>query len=238
MKIIKNEKLIARNGKIANYLALGELGIFIVYAYFTVKALFDPKSLLNSNPALLFGLLIVIFILVQISSYLGPRFGKSPRLDEQLDASLKGLHSDFHLYHYASPISHLLIGPSGVWAILLYYQQGKVEFVKNRWKLSGGKITQKYLRIFGFDRLGRPETDAASEVNSVKKFFSKKLDESAIPEIKPVLVFTHDEVEVEAGDSPIAAMKLKQLKEFMRQGGKNRVLSSEQIRALTEALGS
>jgi hypothetical protein len=33
-------------------------------------------------------------------------------------------------------------------------------------------------------------------------------------------------------------MKLKQLKEFMRQGGKNRILSNEQIKVLTDALAS
>ena len=47
-----------------------------------------------------------------------------------------------------------------------------------------------------------------------------------IPEVKPILVFTNDEVELDAGDSPIPAMKLKQLKEFLRQGGKNRALQA------------
>ena len=62
------------------------------------------------------------------------------------------------------------------------------------------------------------------------------MDESNIPEINPILVFTTEDVELDAGESPIAAVKLKQLKEFMRQGGKNRVLSNEQIKTLTEAL--
>ena len=61
----------------------------------------------------------------------------------------------------------------------------------------------------------------------------KKLDESFVPEIKPILVFTSDEAELEIGDSPIPAMKMKQLKEFMRQGGKNRVLTSDQIAKIT-----
>jgi hypothetical protein len=50
------------------------------------------------------------------------------------------------------------------------------------------------------------------------------------------LVFTTDEVELDAGDSPIAAMKMKQLKEFLRQGGKNRALSSEQIADINSGL--
>jgi hypothetical protein len=57
-----------------------------------------------------------------------------------------------------------------------------------------------------------------------------------MPEIKPILVFTTDEVELDVGDSPIAAMKMKQLKEFLRQGGKNRALSSEQIAKINSVL--
>ena len=75
-----------------------------------------------------------------------------------------------------------------------------------------------------------------SEVQTLKKFFAKKLDETNIPEIKPILVFTNDEVELDTGDSPILAMKLKQLKEFLRQGAKNRTLTADQITELNEAL--
>ena len=63
--------------------------------------------------------------------------------------------------------------------------------------------------------------------------WKRNLDESFAPEIKSILVFTSDEVELEPNDSPIPAMKLKQLKEFMRQGVKNRALTSDQIAKIT-----
>jgi hypothetical protein len=94
------------------------------------------------------------------------------------------------------------------------------------------------MRIFGQENLGRPDLDAESEANTLQKFFAKKLDESSIPAIKPILVFTTEEVELDAGESPIPAMKLKQLKEFLRQGGKNRALSNDQIKQLVEVLES
>ena len=176
--------------------------------------------------------------MTQVGMYMGGRWGKSPRPDEKLDAGLKGLHSDFNMYHYSSPVSHLLVGPSGVWVLLPYHQRGSISFEKNRWKLKGGGFLQGYMRIFGQEGLGRPELDAENEVQTLNKFFAKKLEESDIPEIKPILVFTTDEVELDAGESPIPALKLKQLKEFMRQGGKNRALSTDQIKTLTEALES
>jgi hypothetical protein len=153
-----------------------------------------------------------------------------------LDAGLKGLHSEFNMYHYSSPVSHLLVGPSGVWVLLPYHQRGKISFEKNRWKMKGGGFLQSYMRIFGQENLGRPDLDAESEANTLQKFFAKKLDISSIPEIKPILVFTTDEAELEVGESAIPAMKLKQLKEFLRQGGKNRSLSNDQIKKLAEIL--
>ena len=171
--------------------------------------------------------------MTQVGMYMGNRWGRSPRPDEKFDAGLKGLHSDFSMYHYSTPVSHLLVGPSGAWVLLPYHQKGKVEFKKNRWKMSGGGFMQAYMRIFGQESIGRPDIDAETEVQTLRKFFAKNLDESFAPEIKSILVFTSDEVELEPNDSPIPAMKLKQLKEFMRQGVKNRALTSDQIAKIT-----
>jgi hypothetical protein len=230
MRIIKNEKLIERNGKIGQYVSLAALVVLGggMYLSFSKPELFTYSVIC----------LVVGFIMTQVGMYMGSRWGRSPRPDEKFDAGLKGLHSEFNMYHFSSPVSHLLVGPSGVWVLLPYHQRGTVSFEKNRWKMKGGGFLQTYMRIFGQENLGRPEIDAENDVQTLRKFFAKKLDESNIPEIKPVLVFTTDEVELNIGDSPTAAMKLKQLKEFMRQGGKNRALSNEQIKTLTDALES
>ncbi|HMV98222.1 MAG TPA: hypothetical protein PKE48_18110 [Anaerolineales bacterium] len=230
MKIIKNEKLIERNGKIGQWMSLASLIVLGLglYISFTV-----PEYFIYSIVCLVIG-----FTMTQISIYMGNRWGRSPRADEKFDAGLKGLHSDFVIYHFSSPVSHLLIGPSGAWVLHPLHQRGKISYQKNRWKLSNGGFLQAYMSVFGQEGLGRPEIDAENEVQALRKFLTKKMDESTIPEIKPILVFTNDEIEVDAGDSPIAAMRLKQLKEFMRQGGKNRSLSNEQIKALSDALES
>ena len=230
MRIIKNEKLIVRNGKIGNWTSIAALAVLGLGMYISFS---KPELFTYSIICLVVG-----FIMTQVGMYMGSRWGRSPRPDEKFDTGLKGLHSEFNMYHYSSPVSHLLVGPSGVWVLLPYHQRGKVSFEKNRWRIKGGGFLQGYMRIFGQENLGRPELDAENEVRTLQKFFAKKLDESDIPEIKPILVFTTDEVELDAGDSPIAAMKLKQLKEFMRQGGKNRALTGEQIKTLTDVLES
>lgn len=228
MKIIKNEKLIERNSKIGNWISLAALIILGLGMYISIA---QPDLFVLSLVCLAVG-----FILTQVGMYMGSRFGRSPRPDEKLDAGLKGLHSEFSIYHYSSPVSHLLVGPSGVWVLLPYHQGGRIFFEKNRWKIKGGGFIQSYMRIFGQEGIGRPDLEAESQVDVVRKFLAKKMDESAIPEIKPILVFTNEQVELEANESPIAALKLKQLKEFLRQGSKNRALTSSQIQSIQQAL--
>ncbi len=230
MKIIKNEKLINRNGKIGQWTSLAALVILGAGMYISFA---KPELFFYSIVCLVVG-----FIMTQVGMYMGGRWGRSPRPDEKMDAGLKGLQNEFNLYHYSTPVSHLLVAPSGVWILLPYHQGGKIAYAKNRWRLSGGGFMQAYMRIFGQENLGRPELDAESEVQTLRKFFKKNMDEASVPEIKPILVFTDDNVEVEVGDSPIAAMKLKQLKEFLRQGAKNRALSTTQIEQITNLFNS
>lgn len=225
MKIIKNEKLIKRNGTIGQYLSLGALVVLGLgmYISFTRPELFTISLIC----------LAVGFIMTQVGMYMGTRYGRSPRPDERLDTGLKGLHSEFHMFHYTAPVSHLLVGPSGVWVILPFQQSGQIFFDNKRWRVRGGGFFQAYMRVFGQEGIGRPDLEAEGEAASLKNFLVKQLGEGNVPEIKPVLVFTNEKVELEANESPIPAMRLKQLKEFMRQGAKSRALTSEQVAQIT-----
>ncbi len=228
MKIIKNEKIIKRNGKIGNYMSLGALVVLGVGMYISIQRTdLYPYAL----AALLAG-----FIMTQIGIYMGNRYGRSPRPDEKLDAGLKGLQNEFSMYHYNTPASHLLAGPAGVWILLPYHQRGQVAFRKNRWQLRGGGFLQGYMRIFGQEGIGRPDIDAEGEIRAVKKYLANTMDEAEIPEINAMLVFTNDEVEIEAADAPIPAMKVKQIKDFFRQKAKEKPIGQVQLAAVKAAL--
>ncbi|HET9911955.1 MAG TPA: hypothetical protein VFQ13_08705 [Anaerolineales bacterium] len=228
MKIIKNEKLIKRNATIGNWTSMAALAVLALGMYIS----FTRQELaVYSLVALLLG-----FALTQIGMYMGNKFGRSPRPDEKLDAGLKGLQNEFAMYHYTTPVSHLFVGPAGVWAIKPYHQQGKVTFQKNRWRISGGGFLQSYMRIFGQENLGRPDLEIESEIYSLKKYLSKKMDESEIPEINSLIVFTNDNVELEAEAAPVPTMKLKQIKDFMRQKAKEKKLPAEMLNRLKTVL--
>ena len=148
MKIIKNEKLIKRNGAIGNWISLGALAVLAggMYISFTRPDLFTYSLIC----------LVLGFMMTQVGMYMGNRWGRSPRRDERIDAGLKGLHSEFSIYHYTAPVPHLLVGPSGVWVILPYQQAGTAYYEKNRWRIKGGGFMQTYMQIFGQEGIGRP----------------------------------------------------------------------------------
>lgn len=228
MKIIKNEKLIKRNSKIGNWTSLGALVVLGVGMYISLTR---QDLFVYALVALLLG-----FTLTQIGMYMGNRYGRSPRPDEKLDAGLKGLPGDFTIYHYTTPASHVLVGPAGLWLLMPYHQRGQVIFRKNRWRMSGGGFLQSYMRIFGQENVGRPDVEIDSESNLLRRHLAKKMDESAIPEIKPLMVFTSEDVEIDAGDASVPALKLKQLKEFIRQKAKENKLSIQTLNEIKAAL--
>jgi len=228
MKIIKNEKLINRNAKIGQWTSLAGVivlgaGMFITWKY--------PQQFNYALVSLLAG-----FILTQISIYLGSRFGRSPRPDEKLDAALKGLPGDFTIYHFTTPVPHLLVGPAGTWVLLPYHQSGKVMYRNNRWKMAGGGFVQGYMRIFGQENLGRPEAEAESQIKSLEKELSKRTESEEMPETQAILVFTNDAVELEAEGAPTPAVKAKQLKDFMRQKAKEQAYTADQLRQINSML--
>ena len=228
MKIIKNEKLIKRNAQIGSWTSLAALAVLGVgmYISFTRQELF-----VYSLIALVLG-----FTLTQVGMYMGNKFGRSPRPDEKLDAGLKGLPNEFTMYHYTTPASHLLVGPAGVWIVMPYHQRGHMTYRKNRWRMSGGGFLQNYMRIFGQEGLGRPDIDLEGEIRSLQKYLTKKMDESEIPDVNGLIVFTSENIEIEAEGSPIPALKIKQLKDFMRQKAKEKKLSAESINRVKTAL--
>lgn len=227
MKIIKNEKLIKRNSKIGQWTSMGALGVLAVGMYISFT---NPELFIWAVGALLLG-----FVLTQIGMYFGNRWGRSPRPDEKLDAGLKGLTKNFSLYHWKSPVSHLLVGPSGIWILLPYHQRGQVTFRKDRWRMSGGGFLQGYMRIFGQEGIGRPNLEADSEIRSLTNALSLDFEDQ-VPEINAILVFTADDVLIDAEDAPIPALPLKKLKDFMRQRAKEKPISVQDLEKVKELL--
>jgi hypothetical protein len=231
MKIIKNEKLIKRNSIIGQWTSIAALLVLGGGMYLSFSNPSNPNMVTYSLIALVGG-----FILTQIGMYMGNRWGRSPRPDEKFDAGLKGLPGDYTMYHFVTPASHLLVGPAGVWALIPYRQRGVVTYTKNRWRVGNGGFLQAYMSIFGQEGIGRPDQEADGEINAIRKLLGKKLTEGEIPEVNAALIFMHEEADIQAPDAPLPAMKIKQLKDFMRQKAKEKPLGPLTLAAIKSAL--
>ncbi len=189
----------------------------------------DPRYFYLTLLALLFG-----FILSQVGIYFANRFSRHPRPDEQLNQALKGLDGKFTLYHYMTPIPHLLVGPAGIWVLMPRNQKGRIIFSNGRWKQKGGNL---YLKIFAQESLGRPDIDLEAEIDRVKQFLSKNLPEgSEIPSIRAALIFTDPKIVIdipENAEPPAETVVLKDLKEIVRKAAKGKALTPAAVQQVT-----
>jgi len=227
MKVIANEKLIKRYSSIGKYLNIIALVV-----------LFGGMAITFLRPNLFWLALIALFagfVLSQISFFFVNRWGRSPRIDEQVTSSLKGLPGDYTLYHYNTAVSHLLVGPAGVWAILPYYQRGTITYEGNRWRQRGGGIGLAYLKIFAQEGLGRPDLDSKSELEKLSSYFDKNLGAES-PAVKSAIIFTDKRAIVQAENAPVPTMPAEVLKDFIRRYAKENPFPPEAIKQVKDLL--
>ncbi len=231
MKIATNEKLIKRNRRIAQIASIAGLVTLIGGMFIS----FRRQDLINFS----FAALIVGFILSQVGIYFTNRWGRSPRPDELLNQSLKGLDSKFSIYHYTTPVSHLLVGPAGLWVLVPRQQRGTISVYRGRWRHTGGGALQTYLKLFGQESLGRPDLEMQNDIEHLQKYLERKMPDQELPEIQAALIFTHDKVEIKFDEDetpPAPTLYLNKLKEFIRKTAKNKPVSLEKIVQVQQAL--
>jgi hypothetical protein len=230
MKIIRNEKKIKRNARIAQFAMISGLvvlagGMFISFRY--------PEQFSISLLALILG-----FILSQVGIYFTNRWGRRPRPDEVLDQGLKGLDNKYTLYHYSTPVSHLLVGPAGVWVLIPYHQRGTITYSKGRWRQRGGNL---YLKIFAQEGLGRPDLEVIGDIENLQKFLSKNLPEESLPPIEAALVFTNPSAEIsisEDEEPPAETLPVAKLKDLIRKSAKSTRFAQDDAQLLLDAFGT
>jgi hypothetical protein len=192
MIIETNERLIRRNSMIAKYASI--LGLIVLFAGFIITLRVPQYASLS------FVALIIGFLLSQVGIHYQNRWGRRPRPDELLNAALKGMGGKYSLYHYTTPVSHLLVGPAGVWVLFPHAQRGVITFEKGRWRQKGGGPLQAYLRLFAQEGLGRPDLEIGAEVENIRKYLAKSLNEGGVPDIQAALIFTSPQADIQIAE--------------------------------------
>lgn len=227
MKIASNTKLISRNSKIARYTTFAALAVLGVGLYISFTS---PDAFSWS-----LGALVVGFLLSQVGMSYSNKFGKSPRPDEALTQSLKGLVDEFTLYNYYGPTNHLLVGPAGVWVLLPFFQAGTIVYnpARNRWAQKGGNF---FLKLFGQESIGRPDLESQYGINEAKKFLQKEFPDTELPEPQAVLIFFNQKVALDVEGAPIPAILGEKAKEFFRKRIKETNISPDMVAQIQKAL--
>lgn len=228
MNIIRNDKLIKRNSRLALFILIASILVMGAGAFTFLR--FPDKI------SIAYGALILGYILTQVSTSMTNRWGRKPRPDEILDQALKGLDRSHTLYHYSSPVSHLLVSPSGLWIFLPYFQGGVITYSKGRWRQKGGNPLMKF---FGQEGLRRPDLDLEGDLISLRRFLEKKMPGEPSPTIRAALVFTSPKVELAIppeANPPAPAVTPKELKELVRKSSKSKALSPTQLQTIQNML--
>ncbi len=181
--------------------------------------------------SLAFGLMLAGGLFSQLGTAVYNRFGRSPRIDEVLDDSLKGLGDNYTMFHYYLSANHALFTPAGVFALIPRDEKGEVRYESDRWILKLGK------RRFGRSQktLKDLERNAAREMKALKRALTKKLPNGSEMPVNPLLVFIADEATLNLDGAPIAAVHRKKLKSYLRRLERQKSYSVEEIQQLVSA---
>jgi len=225
MHVHLNDRLIQRRSKIARYsstagLIILALGMFAVFR--------GPQYTWASFTSLLLGL-----IASQVGMYHMKRWGRSPRPDEVLAGSLKGLDKRYHFYGWLLPTEYVLLGPAGLFVFVVRDQRGEVIYSNGRWKQPFSWT--RLLTIFAQEGMGSPEKDTANQIARLRQFIAKKSDDPSLAElpIQGVVVFMLEGVKLNMEAKPeVPVLLAKQLKQHIRGLGKGEKLEASLRREL------
>ncbi len=229
MRISNNNQYIQRNKKISQVVLYSALGLLVLGFIWSLKNTDATKATIS------YLILIPAYILVQVAITMANRWGRSPRPDEIIVSSLKGLNNQYSLYNFSAGVQHLLVGPAGIWIIKPYYHSGQISYnpAKNRYEQKGGPgFISKMFAQESIPAIERESKNVLDEYYAYLK--NKKIDIQAEPKI--VNFYYSEKVDLHANNAPELNIQADKFKDYLRQAAKKAVLSDEQIKKITDQL--
>ena len=227
MRIITNESHIKTRTQI------GERAPFVGLIMLAAATLF-----IFWKPELFWATMILVWVGFAVSltgSYLGDRYVGPLAHYKKVPEALKGLDNRYVLLMYKTPLPFVLLDPGGVTVITVKSQGGVIRYQDGKWH---HREKMGFLRrMAGQENVGRAHRMAQSAVVEMQQFLNKKLPEDIDVPVRPVLLFINSNVELDAEDSPVPALRLAQLKRWLRKDGRWSKLPDETVQCLAEALG-
>jgi hypothetical protein len=224
MNIITNQKKINRNARVGYWASISSPTLLMISAFTLYKY---PDQVLLS---------MVLFLLGTLSYGVGMSFRKYSRREETvLNQVLKKLGKEYSLYHFISPVSHLLVGPVGIWILVPKLMRGIVTYNEKRkkWQLSQDRTSRK---VFSFmnEGIGDPKRDILTEAEKLDRYLRKHWTLEEKPNVQAALVIFHPEAVVEADNAPIPTVHATKLRAFIRDQEKTNSVSNTALREINQ----
>ena len=191
----------ARAGIIFTFAGFGLLIVSLVLSFRT-----------ETITTLSLGSALAGMIITQVGVTLTNKWGKRPRVDEIMDAALKGLDTRYALFHYSLGANHVLFTPSTTIALVPCVQEGEISFSEGKWWQTTerrGKKRKKALKNI--------EKDADYEARATMRKISRLLSSDEGPEVTPLLVFLHPDAKLKVNNSSPNAIHQKKIKQYLRK---------------------
>ncbi|MFN2274357.1 MAG: hypothetical protein ACK2TX_05875 [Anaerolineales bacterium] len=226
MQLYVNEKKIRRNRTLGRWMMFGGLGASLIAVAISFLA-----------QAYIFYALILMLaagLVSQIGTAIYNRFGRSPRMDEVIDFSLKGLDDRFAVFHYNAGVSHAVFGPFGALAIVPRLERGEITYEGGTWY----QVPPKRRISIGSRRkkLSDIPSEAERETKKLRTFLQKKLPDREPIAVEALMLFMAEDAMVETGDSPILAAHRKKVKSILRNLERQKSLAENDLRHLGKLL--
>lgn len=187
-------------------------------------------------------LVLLVAVLGTVTAQLGlamiTRWGRSPRVDEQVDAALKGLNDDWAVLHYAGPTDHVLFGPPGCITVIALDEAGEISYEDGEWmqdKPPGG-----LLRRGGRSKIRKLSAKVARAQNDLRVLLRSHFEGGSEPiDTQPLLLFMNDGAVLRLDNEgvPSPAVYHKKVKDWLRRLPSGVTPPTEDVDVLASNLG-
>jgi hypothetical protein len=221
-----NQGLIRRNRTLGRWMMFGGLGASLVAVVISFTA---PQYIFIAV-----GLMLAGGLISQVGTALYNRFGRSPRIDEVVDHSLKGLDDQYAVFHYLLGAKHVLLSPAGALAIIPRIERGEITAENGRWfqdpprrRISLGHRKRELKDLV-------PET--VRGIRQLGRSLARHLPEHEPIHVDALVMFLADDAQIEAGEDSLLVAHRKKVKGLLRTLPRKASLTTAEIRSLAARL--